>query len=62
MKKLIITVMLVFVFNVSSSANAQTSSSDDIYISISGGLGYADVSEYAAAVAQLGANALGETV
>ena len=62
MKKLITTAMLVFAFNVSSNVDAQTSSSDDIYVSISGGLGFADVSEYAAAVAQLGANALGETV
>jgi hypothetical protein len=62
MKKLITTAMLFLAFNVSSNVNAQTSSSDDIYVSISGGLGFADVSEYAAAVAQLGANALGETV
>ena len=62
MKKLLASAILVFALNVSSNVNAQTSSSDDIYVSISGGLGFADVSEYAAAVAQLGANALGETV
>ena len=62
MKKLLATAMLVFAFNFPSNANAQTSSSDEIYVSISGGFGFADVSEYAAAVAQLGANALGETV
>jgi len=62
MKKLLTAAMLVFTLNLSSNANAQSSSSDDIYISISGGLAYLDVSDYAAAVAQLGANALGETV
>ena len=61
MKKLLTAAMLVFTLNLSSNANAQSSSSDDIYISISGGLAYLDVSDYAAAVAQLGANALGET-
>ena len=30
------------------------------HISVSGGFGFADVSEYAAASAQLGANALGQ--
>lgn len=62
LKKLLNAATLVFTLNFSSNANAQTSPSDDIYVSISGGLGFADVSEYAAAVAQLGANALGETV
>ena len=32
------------------------------YFTVSGGFGFADVSEYAAASAQLGANALGQTV
>ena len=62
MKKLLNAAALVLTLNFASNANAQTSSSDDTYLSISGGLGFADVSDYAAAVAQLGANALGETV
>jgi hypothetical protein len=62
MKKILTSALIVYGISVSFGATAQTSSSDNIYVSISGGLGFADVSEYAAAVAQLGANALGETV
>ena len=44
------------------SSNAQTTSQNDVYFAVSGGLAFADVSDYAAAVAQLGATALGQTV
>ena len=62
MKNLLAAAMLIFTFNFSPNANAQASVGDETYVSISGGFAFADVSEYAAAVAQLGANALGETV
>jgi len=46
-----------------TNASADSHAADDpIYFTVSGGLGFADVSSYAAATAQLGANALGQTV
>ena len=62
MKKSYITARLILAVGVSSKVNGQTSSNDDLYVSMSGGLGFADVSEYAAAVAQLSAAALDKTV
>ena len=55
-------ILIVFGISVATGANAQATSNNNTYFSASGGFGFVDVSEYAAAVAQLGANALGETV
>lgn len=46
-----------------ANASADNHSADDpVYFTVSGGLSFADVSSYAASTAQLGANALGQTV
>ena len=62
MLKYLSVIAVVLCTHMPFSSNAQTTSQNDAYFAVSGGLAFADVSEYAAAVAKLGATALGQTV